>query len=262
MAIKGKKKSQSRGSQGVRRPASAPRPVTTARRKTSWWRTRDGLLIGGIFVLVAIGVVVWLIVSAQDRAKELEAEQADLEQYTTALQPALDSLAPPVQEMIAVAAVPAEEDLDALAEDAEGWMTDIQTAQAVVQQQFVPEEIQPINDLIAESMSLYITAAQTFQMLPDAEGDLRDELFARATQARDSAGSVMTGAIATLDSFRREKEIGASGLRSPANLPAPAPSTAPTPEAEGSPLDSETTGGEGGKKDGKKSNGKDDASGG
>ena len=42
MAIKGKKKSQSRGSQGVRSPAAAPRHGRGPRRKTSWWRTRDG----------------------------------------------------------------------------------------------------------------------------------------------------------------------------------------------------------------------------
>ena len=82
MAIKGKKKSQSRGSQGVRRPAAAPRPTVSARRKTSWWRTRDGLLIGGIFLVVAIGVVVWLVISAQDRAEQREQEQATLETAT------------------------------------------------------------------------------------------------------------------------------------------------------------------------------------
>ena len=261
MAIKGKKKSQSRGSQGVRRPAAAPRPTATARRKTSWWRTRDGLLIGGIFLVVAIGVVVWLVVSAQDRAKQLEEEQTALEQYTAALQPTLDAITPPASEMISLTAMPAEEDLDEVVDNADQWVTDLQSAQALVQQQFAPEGAQPVNDLVAEAIGLYITAAQSFASLPDAEGDTRSLIFTSATAERDSAGRVLSGAIGALDSLRDEKDLGASGLRSPSDLPPPAPTEAPSPDAGSSPGASGGGGGEG-QKDGKKNNGKDDASGG
>ncbi|MDQ3957514.1 MAG: hypothetical protein M3273_04245, partial [Actinomycetota bacterium] len=61
MAIKGKKKSQSRGSQGLRRPAAAPRPVYTGRRHTPWYKTTEGRLIGGILAAALIGIAIWLV---------------------------------------------------------------------------------------------------------------------------------------------------------------------------------------------------------
>ncbi|HEU4481362.1 MAG TPA: hypothetical protein VFS18_05705, partial [Actinomycetota bacterium] len=135
MAIKGKKKS--RGSQGVRRPAAAPRPVVTGtRRHTPWYRTRDGMLIGGIFLLVGIGVIVWLIGSAREDARELEQEQAVLEDYTTDVGGALEAAGAPASEMAAVTSDTAREDLDALAEDAEGWVTSFQEAQTRLTQVF------------------------------------------------------------------------------------------------------------------------------
>ena len=66
MAIKGKKKSQSRGSQGQRRPAAAPRPVYTGRRHTPWYKTTEGRLIGGMLIAVVVGVKIWLVADAQN----------------------------------------------------------------------------------------------------------------------------------------------------------------------------------------------------
>jgi hypothetical protein len=239
MAIKGKKKSQSRGSQGVRRPAAAPRPTPTARRKSSWWRSRDGMLIGGIFLIVAIGVVVWLVVSAQDRAEQREQEAAALETYTDGLQPALDSVTPTANEMNEITALPEGDDLDGLAKDAETWVTDLQAGQAQIQAQFAPSEAQPVNDLLSESVGMYIAAAQTFALVPDAEGDLQAELFTRATDQRDSAGRVMDSAVGALDSLRAEKDLGPSGLntvQAPMAQPTALPTTLPevSPSAEGS----------------------------
>ena len=264
MAIKGKKKSQSRGSQGVRRPAAAPKPTVQARRKTSFWRTRDGLLIGGIFVVVAIGVVVWLIVSAQDRAKQLEQEQREIETYTTSVGSATQAANAPVGEMLAVTAVPeTDEDLEALATDADQWITDLQTAQAAVTQQFAPELMQPTNSMFSEAIGLYITAAQTYKLVPDAEGKLRDDIFAQASAQLAAGNQVFGTAIDNLDVIRAEKDIGASGLRSPAEMPpiTSEPSAEPSPEeTEASPADD--TGG-GGDDDSSKDGGKDgDAEGG
>ena len=42
MALKGKKKSQSRGSEGRRHPAAAPRAVYSSRAHEPWYRTATG----------------------------------------------------------------------------------------------------------------------------------------------------------------------------------------------------------------------------
>jgi hypothetical protein len=226
------------------------------------------MLIGGIFLVVFIGVIVWLVVSAQDRAEQLELEQTTLDTYTDGLSPVVESVIPTATDMIAITTLPEGDALDSLAEDATTWVTDLQTAQALVQQQFAPEEAQSVNDLLTESIGLYISAAQTFELVPDAEGGLRDKLFTRATDQRDAAGRVMSGAIGALDSVRNEKDLGASGLRSPADLPPPAPSAPASPEADASPEVGESPEGSGGggdqgdgagdsQKDGKKKDGND-----
>jgi len=193
------------------------------------------MLIGGILLVVFIGVIVWLVVSAQDRAEQFELEQTALDTYTDGLSPVVESVTPTATDMIAITTLPEDDALDSLAEDAKTWVTDLQTAQALVQQQFAPEEAQAVNDLLTESIGLYIASSQTFELVPDAEGALREKLFTRATDQRDAAGRVMSGAIGALDSLRNEKDLGASGLRSPADLPPPAPSAPASPEAEISP---------------------------
>ena len=113
MAIKGKKKSQSRGSQGVRRPAAAPRPTVSARRKTSWWRTRDGLIIGGIFL---VWPSAWSCgsSSAPRTGPSSSRQRGDRPGgYTDGLQPALDSVTPTANEMNELTALPEGEELDA-----------------------------------------------------------------------------------------------------------------------------------------------------
>ncbi|MFN2389188.1 MAG: hypothetical protein ABR575_06220, partial [Actinomycetota bacterium] len=60
MAIKGKKKSQSRGSQGQRRPAAAPRPTYAPRRATRWYQTPAGRLAAITLGLLLLGTVFYV----------------------------------------------------------------------------------------------------------------------------------------------------------------------------------------------------------
>ena len=227
MAIKGKKKSQQRGSQGVRRPAAAPRPVVTGRRHTPWYRTRDGMLVLGIFIAVGIGVVIWLIGSARENAKELEREQAVLTAYTNDVRAPLESVSEPVTEMAAVTSAPGGKDLDELAEDAEGWVTSLQEAQTALAQTFPSPPTDGVHQIFNEALGLYTSAAQTFALLPDVAGETRAEVFTRASTQRDLATAVFASAISVLDEFRSQKDLRASGLRPPAD-PAPAPGAVPT----------------------------------
>ena len=111
------------------------------------------------------GVVVWLVVSAQDRAEQREQEAAALESYTDGLQPALDSVTPTANDMNEITTLPEGDDLDALAKDTKTWVTDLQTGQAQIQAQFAPQEAQPVNDLLSESIGIYIAAAETFALI-------------------------------------------------------------------------------------------------
>lgn len=219
MAIKGKKKS--RGAQGVRRPAAAPPPPVTARRRhTPFYRTRDGMILLGILGVVAIGTVIWLVMSAQNEAKELEAKQAVLDQYGDQVEPTLQTASATALEMAAVTAVP--EDPADLAEDSEGWIKNLQGAQTQFAQIFPAPEVEPVNQLFNESLALYVASAETFALVPKAEGKLQADLFIRATVQRDTAAAVWASAIGALDELRDVRDLGPSGLDAPEG-PAPDP---------------------------------------
>ena len=265
MAIKGKKKN--RGSQGVRRPAQAPRPAYAPRARTPFYKTRDGMILLGILGLVAIGTIIWMIGSARNEAKELEDRQAQLETYDDQIQGVLQQATPVAQEMAEIQAVPADEKgLEDLASDSERWVTDLQQFQTQASQVFPAPEVEGINELFNEALTLYVSAAQTFALVPDAEGDLQAQILARAVTQRDTAAELWTSAITVLDTLRSNAEMSASGLRPPVTAnqvpdPNASPGTEVTippedsapPEGEG---DAETgdspEGQQGGNKDGKK----------
>lgn len=235
MAIKGKKKS--RGAQGVRRPAAAPRPqLTGARRHTPFYKTRDGMILLGILSAVAIGTIVWLVMSAQNEAKELEAQQSVLEQYTDQVEPTLQTASATALEMSALTAIP--EEVDDLAEDSQAWVTNLQGAQTQLSQIFPAPEIDPVNQLFNESISLYVASAETFGLIPKAEAELQQDLFTRATVQRDTASAVWASAIAALDEFRDVRDLGPSGLDAPeAAGPDPLATTPPGAEVTIPPPD-------------------------
>lgn len=260
MAIKGKKKN--RGSQGVRRPAQAPRPAYAPRARTPFYKTRDGLIMIGILAAVALGTIIWLIGSARAEAKELEDRQAQLETYDDQIAGVLQQATPVAQEMGSVSALPADkEGFEDLAADSERWITDLQQFQTLTSQVFPAPEVESVNELFNQALSLYVASAQTFALVPDAEGDLQASIHARAVAQRDAAAGVWTSAIAVLDTLRSNAEMSASGLRPPTGAtqvpdPLASPGTQVTipPEGEG---DAETGDGsegegQGGNKDGKK----------
>ena len=258
MAIKGKKKN--RGSQGVRRPAEAPRPAYAPRARTPFYKTRDGMILLGILGLVALGTIVWLIGSARNEAKELEARQAQLETYNDQIEGVLQQATPVAQDMGSVQAPPADaEAADDLAADSERWIADLQQSQTQVSQIFPAPEVESINELFNEALSLYVAAAQTFALVPDAEGDLQSNIHARALAQRDTAAAVWASAIDVLDTLRSSAELSASGLRPPVSasqVPDPnaspgteviiPPEGAEEPAPEEDAEDGEQTGGGGG----------------
>lgn len=230
MAIKGKKKN--RGSQGVRRPAEAPRPAYAPRARTPFYKTRDGMILMGILGAVAIGTIIWLIGSAQNEAKELEARQAQLETYDDQIEGVLQQATPVAQDMASVQAPPADADAaDDLAADSERWIADLQQSQTQVSQILPAPEVESINELFNEALSLYVAAAQTFALVPEAEGRLQADIHTRAVAQRDTAAAVWTSAIDVLDTLRSSAELSASGLRPPVSASqVPDPNASPGTE--------------------------------
>src|SRR5918912_1080728 len=94
MAIKGKKKSQARGSQARRRPATAPRPYGGGRPTTPWYATTGGktvLAIAGAAVVVA---VMWGVANAQSHERDLQRRQRSLNAYTDQVRAVLAMISP------------------------------------------------------------------------------------------------------------------------------------------------------------------------
>lgn len=218
-------------------------------------------MILSIFVLVGIGIVIWLVTSAQKRAEELETRQQAVEQYTEQVGGVLEAISGPAGEMVEVTQVPEEGDLKDLAADAEKWQTDLVGAQSLLAQVLPSEEAEPTNQLFNEAVALYGSAAQIFGQLADAPNqDARLQLFNNASTQRDLASAIFQSAIAGFDVLRAELDLGGSGLDAPVTGPPPMPEQSEIPldteTIEGS--DDEGSGGSGGNKgNGKKDNGSD-----
>lgn len=182
------------------------------------------MLILGVFLIVLAGVAIWLIAGVQERAQQARERREALETYTTSLRGSLEGATETVTEMNLVVTAPRGDELDDLAEDAEGWIESLRGVQTEVVQIFPSREIEPVNQLFNEALSLYISAAQTFALVPEVGGDTRVQLFSRGADQRDTASALWASAVGVLDQMRRDHGLGASGIRPP--VPA-----APEPEA-------------------------------
>src|ERR671939_194544 len=100
MAIKGKKKSQSRGSQARRRPAAAPRALAPGRRRPPWYRTPQGRAALVALLLVVIAVVTGIVLKSRSDDAKLADRQDAMERYTGAIRGVLQTLTPPASEML------------------------------------------------------------------------------------------------------------------------------------------------------------------
>ncbi|MDQ4024898.1 MAG: hypothetical protein M3217_05325, partial [Actinomycetota bacterium] len=218
MAIKGKKKSQTRGSQGQRRPAAAPRPVYTGRKHTPWYKKTEGRLIGGMIVAVIVGVSIWAIADAQNRSKERTQPRESLESYVQSVRAFATTIGPVAEEMSLVSA--AEPDFKALAEDSAKWTEDLTAAQAQVATLQAPDGAEVANDLFLQSLASYAAAARTFESVGEAEGDLRTELLAQATGEVEQAATLFGLGVDALDEELIEVDGELSNLTVPQG-PAP-----------------------------------------
>jgi hypothetical protein len=215
MAIKGKRKSQSRGSQARRRPAAAPRPPV-APRKTPWYQTERARVVGIAVLLVVVSVTWWAVARAQENARGLESRQGALEAYTGEVQALLQVIRSPVQGMSAVSGAGGA-DMEALGRDVQTWIGGLGRATVDVSEIESPSSVSGINDLYEQAVGMYLSAAKTFNLATEAEGELRVNALARAAEQRDAATGVWAAAIQLLDRERARADLERSGL----SLPAP-----------------------------------------
>lgn len=215
MAIKGKKKSGSRGSQARRRPAAAPRPVTTARQKTPWYNTATGRVLAALLVVLVLSGIGGLIAANRSEANRQKERLEAVEAYSDEIHSVVQSAATPVGEMSAI--VPGAEpgQLRSLKRDAEGWTTDIEAAASRTSSVVAPEQVSNVNPLFAQAYQLYLTSARLLIDGADAEGQDQADLITRATEVRGHAEGVWATATSQLDEILTDLGGDPSGLRSP-----------------------------------------------
>jgi hypothetical protein len=214
MAIKGKKKPAKRGSQARRRPVSAPRPAAPG-RKPPWYRTTQGLVAAGAAAIVLVVAAMWAIASARSNAADLEDRQGALRSYTEGVRRFIQTVNGPASEMSGAAGLSDKQ----LARQTRSWTKAFTSAQAQLSQMVPAADTESTNRLIQNSFFLYGSAAQTYSLVPEAEGKTKDRLKAQVATQVVAAGGVFAEAITLLDDARSEAELSASGLTAPGRAP-------------------------------------------
>ncbi|MDQ3662312.1 MAG: hypothetical protein M3454_14905 [Actinomycetota bacterium] len=220
MPVKGKKKAQSRGSQGRRRPAEAPRPVLAPRKPPAWYRTWPGRAVLMIVVLALVGGVFAAIASTQ--TDDGTAARADaLDRYTGEVRGALQSLRPAASDMTAAPTSLTEQDArKALGERAASWRQVIEGSSTDLSRVLSPGAVQSAHSLFLQSTQIYLAAAKTYSLASEVEGDSVDKVLARAAEQRDQGGQLWQSATVLLDERRAEVDLSGSGLTPPSLPPA------------------------------------------
>ena len=253
MAIKGKKKSQKRGSQARRRPAAPPRPTVHAKRRSAWYRSPAALLAIVLAVSVGAGLIIWGVQNARDDAAALENRQDRIDTYTGKVRGVLQTLRPPVEQMAATPPTleggDAGELGDELARQAARWQKDLEGVQKEFGAIAPPQDqaLQRAHSLFARSIEIYMGAARGYALAAKVDGASQAEALALASQQRDHGSQIWSEATSLLDDERSGAELESSGLTAPgAPAPGAQPGAVPTGLPTELPTGLPTDGGAGG----------------
>lgn len=214
MAIKGKKKSQARGSHARRRPAAAPRPTVPARQAVPWYRTPRGQLIALVVGVLVLSLAVWAIAAWRSNAADLDSEREQLSGFTSEMRAALQLVKQPASEM-SEAPTRSKGDVGSLDKDSSAWLAALTSAQQQLQ---VPRSgaVDDIGAVYAQAVNGYAGAARSYQLATEVDPALADQALARAGEQRDQAAALWTVATELLDAERAEVGLGPSRITAPA----------------------------------------------
>jgi hypothetical protein len=215
MAIKGKKKSGSRGSQARRRPATAPRVMTARQTHTPWYQTAAGRVVAAIVIvalLAGVGTVIAQVNAAGDRRSE---RQEALTEFTRTIEGLQQDLGGTVAEMAGVARTPSKKVLETLKDDATGWVKAVNDVRSETQGLQGPEGLASLPALFDQAVGLYAQAATMYQIVPGLDDDDRVELLSTATYQLGAAAGVWQAGVGILDEARAEDGLDPSGIAPP-----------------------------------------------
>ena len=217
MALKGKKKK--RGSQARRRPAGAPRQTYTpaGREKPRWYQTTQGLVIAGAIGIVLVIVGLWWVSQSRQKAQERADERKAVETFTDDVEALTEQLSKPATGIAGAASLDDEE----LAKQAQEWKADLTSAQTALSQSLPPEGLDPVGGLLSQALLLYGQSVEQYELLPELEGNVRDQLSGKAAGSFQAANNIIASAIQLIDAERDELGLDASGLTAPAAGPPP-----------------------------------------
>ncbi len=179
----------------------------------------------GLVVLLLLAVAL-VVKNSRDEAEALASRQDTIEDFTDDVNSLLQGISPVTSEMVT-----ANADTKKLADKADTWGRVLQEAQTELTATgaAASPELDLVNRMLFQAVLQYSAAAETFKLIPDAQGKLRASILERATAQVAAADGTWESAIGLLDRQRIEAELDPSRLRVPSRTTTPTtPSTVPS----------------------------------
>ncbi|MDQ3877538.1 MAG: hypothetical protein M3290_04205, partial [Actinomycetota bacterium] len=205
MAIKGKRKSQQRGSQARRRPAQAPRPAVGTRRRPPWYRTTAGQVIASLVFLVVAIAVIAVVAHVRSSSKERSQSQSQLETYTGKIRSVLATITPDVT---AMTGAPSSSDdaagIKALDKSTDEWAKTFEGSISEIGQAAPAAGAADAQQVFSDAVQLYSTVVQTLKVVPSVGADEQTTLLGLAQAQLAQATQLWTTGVQLLDQARSD----------------------------------------------------------
>lgn len=215
MAIKGKKKPQSRGSAARRRPAAPPRLAYVKQVHVPWYRTAGGRVAAAVGVVMVIAAAAFAITSYNTNNNKEQARSDRVDTFTSSVRTLLDEVVEPASAMAAFPPEPDGRALRGLSDEAAKWDKALTAAGKSARNLDPPGGLEGASSLFFESIRLYSIAARTYEVAGSAAGPTQKGILERAREQTQAATSLWTSAVFLLDQERNDAGLNASQILSP-----------------------------------------------
>ena len=215
MAIKGKKKPQSRGSAARRRPAAPPRLAYVKQLHVPWYRTAGGRVAAAVGVVLVIATTAFAITSYSRSNNQEESRRDRVDTFTSSVRTLLDQVVEPSSAMAALPPEPDGRALKGLPDEAAKWDKALTAAGKSARNLDPPAGLEGASSLFFESIRLYSIAARTYEVAGPADGSTQQGILELAREQTQAATSLWTSAVYLLDQERNDVGLNASQILSP-----------------------------------------------